>query len=85
MKIQIIYKNNKKMNLEIYITLIFCIILIYYYMYEFKYLDPMNVEWTSSSYDLAQHYIGWEAFRRENLTFPFGMFTSITYPFKLNL
>ena len=85
MKIQIIYKNNKKMNLEIYITLIFCIILIYYYMYEFKYLDPMNVEWTSSSYDLAQHYIGWEAFRRENLTFPFGMFTSITYPFKTSL
>lgn len=58
---------------------------IFNYIYEFKFVNPKNIEWIWSAIDLSQHYLGWLAFRKEKISFPFGMTTSLTYPYKTSL
>ena len=77
--------NFKNIECILYFLIIIGSGIIFYYIYQFKFVNPKNINWIWSSIDLSQHYLGWAAFRKENISFPFGMIKSLTYPYKTSL
>ena len=48
-------------------------------------LNPINISWTFTHKDLAQHFLGWEFFRNEPFTFPLGKIQNYGFPFGTSL
>ena len=77
-KILFLKGNNLLLNFFIIISSI----IIFRYIYGLKIINPQNTNWIYElKGDLAQHHIGWESFRKSNLSIPLGS-NLLTYPFK---
>ena len=49
-------------------------------IYGFRVIDPCYTDWLYTSGDLAQHYLGWKAFRAGRWMLPPGVTDTLAYP-----
>lgn len=77
----VIKKENTKSFINYYIIITVITIAIFGLIYGFKILNPTYTDWLfTASGDLMQHYVGWEAFRMGEWTFPIGLTNASSYP-----
>ena len=63
-------------------------VLVFLALYGVRVLDPTNVDWilNNPSPDPAQHYLGWELFRRSAVRLPYiGANYNAVYPFRTSV
>lgn len=74
--------NKNKVNAVIsYSGACLCGIIIFVLIYGTSVINPTNVNWLlHNGSDLAQHYLGWEAFRKAEWQFPIGLLNNLRYP-----
>ena len=78
--------EKKKSFIPYYLIIIGICTLIFIFMYGFKVLNPTYTDWIfGSSGDIIQHYVGWEAFRWGDWTFPIGLTDTISYPIDISV
>ena len=88
--------DNKKMNIEddqkreslfgYYCLIGVIVILIFSMMYGIKVLNPTNVNWIfSTNGDIMQHYVGWEAYKFGDWTFPIGLTDATSFPTNISV
>lgn len=53
--------------------------LLFFWIYDVRILDPRFIDWLSKG-DLAQHFLGWDAFRREPWLWPLGRIENLNFP-----
>lgn len=74
--------SDKTMYLVIGVlsAITFCLI------YGIAIINPTYTDWLlKGSGDLAQHYLGWKAYRNSSWYFPVGMFDTLSYPNKASI
>ena len=84
-----IYEPKEESYRWCYISIISIITLIFCGIYGVRILNPGNVDWIFAStglrVDIQVHYIGWEAFRLGNWSFPFaGLTNMLSYPLNIS-
>ena len=87
-KIEPVVKQIEKDNsfVPYYFLIAGIIFLIFGLMYGFKVLNPTNINWIFAGYgDLIQHYVGWEAFRVADWSFPLGLTNVVSYPLDISV
>ena len=60
-------------------------VIIFISIYGFDVLNVLNVSWLYDKGDLAQHQIGWPAFRMSKWYFPLGRHDGLTFPSKVSV
>ena len=65
----------------LYIEVTIISVIAFCSIYGTRIIDPTNVEWQMAfGEDLAQHYLGWKAYRSSQWHFPIGMIDNLAYP-----
>lgn len=75
----------KNKNTLMYVMAALSGVALFLYLYGVKVLDPTYTRWLLRGSDLSQHYIGWEAYRMNHWTFPFGCYDLLSYPSKMSV
>lgn len=80
---KVVASDGSKDYLDYAIVGVLCT-LIFIMIYGVRVINPLNTDWLMSlnqfSPDLAQHYIGWKAFRNSSWQFPIGLMDTLSYP-----
>ena len=65
----------------LYIEVMIISVIAFCSIFGIRIIDPTNVEWQMAfGEDLAQHYLGWRAYRSSQWHFPIGMIDNLAYP-----
>lgn len=85
--VESVTSSKKKDNsfIPYYFLIAGIIMVLFILFYGGKVLLPSNINWLFNQGDLSQHYVGWEAFRVGDWSFPLGLVDTVSYPIKVSV
>ena len=76
-------KGQKKKNILLFLCGALLGAVTFFVLFPLSSLDPTNLSYVRGGYverDIIQHYAGWNFYRNEPLSFPFGISRNMSYP-----
>ncbi len=76
-------KGQKKKNILLFLCGAVLGAVTFFVLFPLSSLDPTNLSYVRGGYverDIIQHYAGWNFYRNEPLSFPFGISRNMSYP-----